>query len=469
MFIRKYKLEYGNLLFAGFYVRLLVCIFILLSFPNRVVQGHSLLAGVGIIDENGERHGGYIDTLGNVVIPFDFEVALDFNDGRAQVMQNGKRGFIDGKGNIVIPCLYNEVSSFNHDIARVKKNGKYGFIDRHGYEVLPCVYSDIGSIREGIVLVQYQGLKCYIEPDFNGHARLIYKETGEFDVLEEGDGYVKKSLFDSMKQPDGDFHEGMASIRERTLGDWNNLFLYGFIDNEGNEIIPCVYSFVSDFDKGIAVVEKEGKWGAIDKKGNVIIPIKHDGLIGPVGNVYFAKNEGKWKLFDFDNRLMTSLCYDDVQNFSDGGLAAVKLSGKWGFVDSMEIERIPFVYDDVCQGFNSGFAIVKKGGVGVINKLGECVVPFKYDKIVVGVYEGTSEKHYFKVGRGGKYGVINENGKTILPCRYDEIEDFMNGFAVVRKNGEKGIFDAKYGFINERGEEIIPCIYETATSFGDPW
>jgi len=237
MYLIEYKLKFSNLLSAIFYTRLLVCIFILLSFPNRVILGQSLLAGVGIIDEKGERHSGYIDTLGNVVIPFDFEIALDFNEGRALVIQNGKKGFIDGNGNIVISCIYDEANSFNHDIARVKKNEKYGFIDQHGNVVLPCVFSVISWISEGIVLVQYHGLKCYIEPDFNGHARLIYKETGEFVVLEEDDGYVKKNLLGSMKQPDGDFHEGMASIRERTSGDWNNLYLYGFIDKEGNEII----------------------------------------------------------------------------------------------------------------------------------------------------------------------------------------------------------------------------------------
>ena len=37
----------------------------------------------------------------------------------------------------------------------------------------------------------------------------------------------------------------------------------GFIDKEGNEIIPCEYDYADDFKDNLARVKLKGKWGII--------------------------------------------------------------------------------------------------------------------------------------------------------------------------------------------------------------
>ena len=45
---------------------------------------------------------------------------------------------------------------------------------------------------------------------------------------------------------------------------------YGFIDKKGNQVIPCIYDSVNNFEGGIARVQQNGQWFYIDKKGNSI-------------------------------------------------------------------------------------------------------------------------------------------------------------------------------------------------------
>ena len=77
-----------------------------------------------------------------------------------------------------------------------------------------------------------------------------------------------------------DFSEGMAIVSEG--GVIENFFLrderYGYINEEGKEIIPCIYEEVEDFSEGLASVKKDGKWGYINKDGKEIIPFIYDSV-----------------------------------------------------------------------------------------------------------------------------------------------------------------------------------------------
>ena len=73
---------------------------------------------------------------------------------------------------------------------------------------------------------------------------------------------------------------------------------WGYVDNEGNEVVPLMYDFAGFFYEGLARVELKRKCGFVDKTGKEVIPPK----------------------------------YDDVAIFWEG-LAPVWLNGKGGFVD----------------------------------------------------------------------------------------------------------------------------------------
>ena len=64
-----------------------------------------------------------------------------------------------------------------------------------------------------------------------------------------------KSIYDEVE----DFRNGFAAVKRN--GKW------GFVNEKGEEMIPCNYDYVNDFEEGFARVEIDGKWGFVNKQG----------------------------------------------------------------------------------------------------------------------------------------------------------------------------------------------------------
>ena len=62
---------------------------------------------------------------------------------------SGKYGFVDELGDIVIPVQYDYAGYFKDGLAYVLQNGKCGFIDKTGKAVIPIIYDDIMNLKEG--------------------------------------------------------------------------------------------------------------------------------------------------------------------------------------------------------------------------------------------------------------------------------------------------------------------------------
>lgn len=69
--------------------------------------------------------------------------------------------------------------------------------------------------------------------------------------------------------------------------------------------------------------------------------------------------------------------------------------------------------------------------------------------------------------KAGKWGFTDKTGKIVIPLIYDDAEEFFEGLARVRVDGEKELDDSKYGFINKLGEVVIPIKYDYAEAFSE--
>lgn len=67
----------------------------------------------------------------------------------------------------------------------------------------------------------------------------------------------------------GDFEEGMAQVKSAISGKW------GYINNDYEETIPCVFDMAFRFFNGIAMVKQDGLFGFVDKCGCLVIPCKY--------------------------------------------------------------------------------------------------------------------------------------------------------------------------------------------------
>ena len=83
---------------------------------------------------------------------------------------------------------------------------------------------------------------------------------------------------------------------------------------------------------------------------------------------------------------------------------------------------------------------------GMIDTLGNTIIPFIYDKI----HPCGNDLAIVDVNQ--KMGIADRTGNLVLPIEYDLIHPFVNGVLLVRKNG-------KFGALNEKFEVIEPLVH----------
>lgn len=99
-----------------------------------------------------------------------YEDYLDFHDGVAAMMKNGKWGYVDTEGREVTDFCYEPLTcangfsdersvpySANEGWISVKKDGLCGVLDTQGREVIPCRFEDITSAYGGMVWAKENG------------------------------------------------------------------------------------------------------------------------------------------------------------------------------------------------------------------------------------------------------------------------------------------------------------------------
>lgn len=133
---------------------------------------------------------------------------------------------------------------------------------------------------------------------------------------------------------------------------------------------------------------------------------------------------------------------------------------KWGFINRMGQVVVPPKYDHI-SNFSNGMAQIATGTwvsnwpvrsfygkYGYINIEGDEVIPPQYDG-GQNFYEGVAT-----VWKNGKCLAIDPTGKELVSlAQYDSVYGFYDGLARVKLNG-------KWGFIDKEGKEVIPPVLE---------
>lgn len=321
-----------------------------------------------------------------------YEKLNNFHEGLAAVQHNGLWGYIDKEGNEVIPCQYESAEDFNNSRAIVSKGGLYGCIDTKGNEVVPFEYGWIHHYTDYFI----------VNKD--------YKNIHGCGYLDNDGKEIAPCIYSTISP----FSDGLSRVRKDDL--------YGFIDKQGKEAIPCKYEYAEVFSDGLALIEREGLYGFIDKQGNEVIPCK----------------------------------YTYAHSFSEG-LAAIQMAdadgiSKVGYIDSKGNETIHCIYNvaDGMHPFSKGIAVVmdEQGFLGGVDAKGKEILPFVYGDIqvfdnVIVTREATSQS----------YRLLDKTGNEISTSVYDAIYPSDSGLIIVVKDG-------KSGFINQEGKEVIPLTFD---------
>ncbi|MBE6325992.1 MAG: WG repeat-containing protein [Bacteroidales bacterium] len=196
------------------------------------------------------KNGKYGYTAnGKFVVKPKYEYATDFSDGVARVGKDGKYGYVNEMGEEVVPLQYTAASSFNYGVAAVKdQNGDAYFILPSGARLQDATYLDTKSFKEGLAACQDEN---YLYGFVDNKGRLVVQH--KYNTV-------------------GWFNEGICAVGKNI----NGKTLYGYIDNKGNQLCDFLYDEAKDFQGGVARVKTNGKYGLVDRFGSPITCCDYD-------------------------------------------------------------------------------------------------------------------------------------------------------------------------------------------------
>ena len=190
------------------------------------------------------NHGGaygLFDSNGKMLLPVEYDI-IGHKGGNAVMRKyNGKAGLYSLTKGLIIPCEYKWVDYFYSNIITKHENGNLTWYDADGKQFLQFENADIYNFTENMIIIK----------DDKTQKTLFM--NGEGNVLFEKDyTQVSKNISD----------EGLMAVQKNQK--------WGFMNLQGEEVIPCIYDEARRFWNGIGKVKSKGKWMFINNKGEII-------------------------------------------------------------------------------------------------------------------------------------------------------------------------------------------------------
>lgn len=194
---------------------------------------------------------GFIDTKGELIIPFMFENDLEDDDqlvesenaccnGLIRVKNNNQYGFIDKQQNLVIPYKFSYAYNFNDGLASVQIDNKHGFINTEGEFLISPKYFFASNFKDG-----YSSVTLNLEQE---HAVIDINEN--FVV-----GPTKLDI----------------TVKEKNLLFVLEKGTIGYLDFNLNEVTPIIFNYLTSFNQGIANFAIGNDYGFIDYQNNFLL------------------------------------------------------------------------------------------------------------------------------------------------------------------------------------------------------
>ena len=181
--------------------------------------------------------------------------AKQFAEGVAPVKtQEGIWGVINTKGEVIAAWKnVDEINEFSEGLAVVRRRAKYGYIDKKQL-VIPLKFDAAEDFSEGLAVVAYVKAAHFRKKLHNAKY-----------------GYIGQSRKCSLLLPirsAGKFKEGVAPVSSAAMGS-----SWGYIDKTGQYVIEAKYFTAREFfRRACSVTIALGKSGFIDHQGNFVIP-----------------------------------------------------------------------------------------------------------------------------------------------------------------------------------------------------
>lgn len=477
-----------------------------------------------------KKEGQYaiLDKTLNYIMPYNklYSNLMSWNETDslfvAKDKATGKSALITTSHRNITPFIYDNISRYTRAKKRGQKgipdsyytakiNEKIGALSLSGYPLVEVEYDDLVRVNDSLFFFSRQ--KSNYRWGENNYSWGVYntnKPIGEiipckYNIQDQliRDNYI--FLKDSISRgvvydlsgkeviPGGNFIRPLQNGYWETSSDY---MLWGVVDNYNKEVIPHNYHFVDSLTSSLFRLNFDNYQGIADIKGNMIIPAEYDSIkINNDCNLLSAYKDSTLKYYSLDgNLLKTNKTFHlTVKPVSDQYLAG-----------GANAKNNDIHYNDIKWNGNGKLIVVEGYRYGVIDSLGNVLIPTKYRMIEPGykknsfevcdtdnnwylftenngIYTNSGEIAYrnyneqenkkkrkfihihpikdyeyqlYEVTFEDKtYGLANADMKVITTIGYDWISRWCENLFLVEK------YDRKKGIVNNKGKEIVPVKY----------
>jgi len=351
-----------------------------------------------------------------------------FRDNAALTCESCTWGYVDTAGQVRIKPQYTFARDVVNEVGIVQCDNKWGVVNRFGKQVIPCQYDNISFLE-------------------NTENKIIclYVQRPKYGLIDTLGQLAVNAVYDQI----GSFRENRLAVMRDGL--------WGFVNNEGLEVIPCRFREVSDFHEGLAAVKLGRFWGFIDKLGHVVIDFQYRRAGNFCNQLAWVETDKGIGFITPNNKMDIPAQFEQAFDF-DRGVARVKMGGKWGLIDGNNRWLLRPKYSEIRNFDQHGLAVAvqsqENNRLGLIN----------FQGLPVG---GTNYTEIFPFNEGlavvkdrDAYGYIDTMGKLIISCIYSRAEAFSEGRAAVYKDGN-------CGYLTKEGDPLTPFVFKQCQRFSD--
>ena len=201
------------------------------------------------------------------------------------------------------------------------------------------------------------------EPETTKHYSDIFDKLAA--LLPKSKGEVKRTTHQEEQTIDltqqlqaryceiGEYIDGLAKVC-RTIG---NSRLWGFINEQGEEVVPCIYKTINYPRGGFAIVKLGEFEGVIDKFGTQILPCCYNRVAYMILNTqhsdkyFLIEKNGKCGIFTSNQIWIIEIAFDSIYQYSycnnKLGVWIVKQNNKWGIRKHNGKLLLDCIYDKI--------------------------------------------------------------------------------------------------------------------------
>jgi hypothetical protein len=365
---------------------------------------------------------------------------------------DGKYGFMLPTGEVIIEAKYDSVEPFRYGYALVVKEGRVGFIDTIGNEFsnwyTGSLFGAMGNLQftsDGITKVH---VGDSVFRFINHEETILFDIENTHPLIQENDMHIRAS-----------FHFSDGRLPAYTYNVNNpNVDKCVFLDKNGDIALDGGYSDCTSFSNGLAAVRIQT--GSVEDgsfKDRYV-------FINPQGDI----------VLDTDFNQVYHM-FDGIQPvlFKNGyaiGRTALRMIGteydlpKYQVIDEQGNLVIEFEEDQPVDISDGHILTSNENGYCAIYDLsGNMVMDYLYKGCVDQLY-ATSISDGLVVLKNDEnlYGAVDvSTGNVAIDFEYDFMTTFIDGYAVVRKDGLYGIVDTSNNIIVDIAYEDMFSVART--------